>query len=263
MVGLSQNFLAITVNFSRTFVFSYPALRQPQGQAPVTVLDTAGPGYLNFWGAPVVSASATDGDLYFVKSNTGVTGDFRLNRLTGPPDAPSFTSGPLITVPSHLSQVGCIPGTLHKPRSRERAMSPPSPMFPSTPTRWPGTTTCGSPSPRRVQATDCGGHARVLWLKFHKDGTFVDGGVIEDAAGKWFMYPTIAVNRFHDVLVGFTQTSASEYASAAYAFRAGTDPAGTMRDARVYKPGEGHFNLPVFGRSWSLGRLQPHRRRSQ
>jgi hypothetical protein len=98
-----------------------------------------------------------------------------------------------------------------------------------------------------VPATDCGGHARVLWLQLHKSGTFADGGVIEDPTGKWFMYPTIAVNRFHDVLVGFTQTSASEYASAAYALRAGTDPPGTMRDAQVYKPGEGHFNLPYGG----------------
>jgi hypothetical protein len=57
------------------------------------------------------------------------------------------------------------------------------------------------------------------------------------------VFPTIAVNRFHDVLVGFTQAAASEYFSAAFAFRAGTDPPGTMRDARVYKPGEGHFNL--------------------
>jgi hypothetical protein len=244
MVGLSQNFLAVTVNFSRTFVFSYPALRQPQGPAPVTVLDTAGPGYFNFWGAPVVSASATDGDLYFVKSNSGVSGDFRLNRLTGPPDAPSFTSGPLITVPSHLSQVGCIPG--NAPQAPE-----PGTGNVVTITNVPINSDAVArddyvwfTESRRVSAGDCGGHARVLWLKFHKAGTFVDGGVIEDATGKWFMYPTIAVNRFHDVLVGFTQTSASEYASAAYAFRASTDPAGTMRDARVYKPGEGHFNLP-------------------
>ena len=244
MVGLSQNFLAVHVVGNRTYVFSYPALRQPQGQAPVTVLAAAGPGYLDSWGAPVVSASATDGDLYFVKSNLGVAGDFRLNRLTGPPDAPSFVSGPVITMPSHLSQVGCIPA--NAPQSPE-----PGTGNVVTITNVPVNSDAVArddyvwfTESRRVQAGDCGGHARVLWLKFHKAGTFADGGVIEDATGRWFMYPTIAVNRFHDVLVGFTQTSAAEYASAAYAFRAGTDPAGTMRDARVYKSGEGHFNLP-------------------
>jgi fibronectin type III domain protein len=244
MVGLSQNFLAISVVGNRTYVFSYPALRQTQGQAPVSVLDAAGPGYVDFWGAPVVNASATDGDLYFVKSNTGATGDFRLNRLTGPPDAPSFIPGPLITVPSHLAQVGCIPANAPQAPEPGTGNIVPIVNVPVNSDAVARDDYVWFTESRRVQAADCGGNARVLWLKFHKSGTFVDGGVIEDATGKWFMYPTIAVNRFHDVLVGFTQTSGSEYASAAYAFRAGTDQAGTMRDARVYKPGEGHFNLP-------------------
>ncbi len=248
MVGLSQNFLAVTVVGNRTFVFSYPALRQTQGQAPVTVLDAAGPGYLNSWGAPAVSSSPTEGGLYFVKSNLGAAGDFRLNRLTGPPDAPSFISGPLVALPSHLRQVGCVPfsgvNQAPEPGTGNTVILPPTPGHSDAVFRddylW-------FTESRRVQATDCGGHARVLWLKLHKSGTFADGGVIEDPAGKWFMYPTIAVNRYHDVLVGFTQTSSMEYASAAYAFREATDPAGTMRDARVYKPGEGHFNLPYAG----------------
>jgi hypothetical protein len=244
MVGLSRNFLAIGVVGNLTYVFSYPALRQTQGQAPVTVFHAAGPGYLDRWGAPAVSSSATEGDLFFVKLD-GATRNFRLNRLTGPPDAPSFAPGPLITVPSHLRQDGCVPyrgvNQAPEPGTGNNVTIPATPVNSDavfrddyvwfTESKW-------------VQAPDCGGHARVLWLQLHKSGTFADGGVIEDPTGKWFMYPTIAVNRFHDVLVGFTQTSASEYASAAYAFRAGTDPAGTMRDARVYKPGEGHFNLP-------------------
>jgi hypothetical protein len=247
MVGLSQNFLAIGVVGNRTYVFSYPALRQTQGQAPVTVFEAAGPGYLDRWGAPAVNWSATEADLYFVKLD-GATRNFRLNRLTGPPDAPTFTLGPLITVPSHLRQEGCVPysgvNQAPEPGTGNTIIIPPTPVNSDaifrddyvwfTESKW-------------VQAADCGGHARVLWLQLHKSGTFADGGVIEDTTGKWFMYPTIAVNRFHDVLVGFTQTSASEYASAAYALRLGTDPAGTIRDARVYKAGEGHFNLPSGG----------------
>jgi len=245
MVGLSRNFLAVTVVGNRTYVFNYSALRQPQGQAPVTVLDAAGPGYLNSWGAPVVNSSPSDGDLYFLKSNLGTAGDFRLNRITGPPDAPTFVLGLPIPVPSHLTQVGCIPA--NAPQLPEPGTGSVQPII-NTPVNSDAIARddyVWFTESRRVDATDCGGNARVLWLKFHKSGTFADGGVIEDATGKWFMYPTIAVNRFQDVLVGFTETSASEYASAAYAYRAGTDPAGTMRDARVYKPGEGHFYLPI------------------
>lgn len=243
MVGLSANFLAMNMQWGRTYVFSYPALRQTQGPVPVTVIDPPSPSFNDSFGAPVVSASATESDLYFVKWDAP-SGNYRLNRLTGPPDAPSFTPGPLVTLPSHLKQEGCVPWQGGAPQVPEAGTGNVALV-----SYWPGNADAvfrddhvWFTEARRVQATDCGGHARVLWLKLHKSGTFAEGGVIEDPSGRWFMYPTIAVNRFHDVLVGFTQAVASEYFSAAFAYRAGTDPAGTMRDARVYKAGEGHFN---------------------
>ncbi len=248
MVGLSANFLAMNMQWGRTYVFSYPALRQTQGPVPVTVLDPPSPSFLDSFGAPVVSSSATESDLYFVKWDAP-TANYRLNRLTGPPDAPSFTPGPLVMLPSHLKQEGCVPWQGGAPQVPE-----PGTGNVALVSYWPGNADAvfrddhvWFTEARRVQATDCGGHAKVLWLKLHKSGTFADGGVIEDPTGRWFMYPTIAVNRFHDVLVGFTQALASEYFSAAFAFREGTDPPGTMRDARVYKAGEGHFNLAYSG----------------
>jgi hypothetical protein len=89
----------------------------------------------------------------------------------------------------------------------------------------------------------------ILWTKLTAStGNVADGGLIDDSAatatngGKWYAYPHIAVNKFGDVIVGFSQFSSAQYASAGYAVHAAGDPAGTMRDPVVYKAGEDAYS---------------------
>ena len=73
------------------------------------------------------------------------------------------------------------------------------------------------------------------WTALNTDGNFSDGGRVEDATatitngGKHYAYPSIAVNKNNDVLLGFTEAESDDYVDAGYAFRLGGDPAGTMR----------------------------------
>jgi hypothetical protein len=247
-VGLSRNFL--TVSFTmfpregyrggdlRTLVINYPALLVTgQGlRAPATMFT----GY-NWWGVPVADQQLADADLYFIGVNSRANA--RLNRLTGPPDAPVFTTGPPVT---------------YAPRGTE--CGGPAPQAPE-----PGTgNVVGVPDyfslnavlrndhvwlvipiKRLGPSNDC--HAVVYWAKVDKSGALADGGFIEDSGDRWYIVPSIAVNRYNDVLVGFTQASPTEFLSAAYAFREGADPAGAMRDPRVFKNGEGHYNARRWG----------------
>lgn len=61
--------------------------------------------------------------------------------------------------------------------------------------------------------------------------------------GQFFAYPSISVNKNNDVLIGYTQFSALTYPSAAYSIRLSADPANTMRDPVVYRPGQANYNL--------------------
>ena len=84
--------------------------------------------------------------------------------------------------------------------------------------------------------------ASVQWWKTTTAGEILDSGLIDDATGATFYaYPSIAVNKQDDVVIGFAQFSRSTYASAAYAFRSALDPPGTTRAPRVIKAGEGPF----------------------
>jgi hypothetical protein len=61
--------------------------------------------------------------------------------------------------------------------------------------------------------------------------------------GQFFAFPHITVNQNDDVLIGYSRFSERTYASAAYSFRAGTDPINTMRDSIVFRPGQSNYNI--------------------
>src|SRR5205085_531863 len=76
-------------------------------------------------------------------------------------------------------------------------------------------------------------------------------GRIDDASGNVFYgFPSIAVNKNNDVLIGYARFSASQYAGAGYAYRASTDTLNTLRDDTTLKAGEGlYLQLDDFGRN--------------
>ena len=71
------------------------------------------------------------------------------------------------------------------------------------------------------------------WTVLNSDGTFSDGGRVEDATatringGKHYAYPSLSVNKNNDVLLGFSEFESDDYADAGYTFRTVGDPAGT------------------------------------
>ncbi len=79
----------------------------------------------------------------------------------------------------------------------------------------------------------------VQWWQFDSTGAVVQRSRVDDPTGKkFYAFPSIAVNKLNDVLVGYASFSPLQYASGAYSFRAGTDPINTMRDEYIFKGGE-------------------------
>jgi hypothetical protein len=76
-------------------------------------------------------------------------------------------------------------------------------------------------------------------------GTRTTGTCTSTAAqvGRFYAFPNISVNKDNDVLIGFSQFSPVTYASAAYALRRSSDPAGIFRDPVIYRPGQSSYNI--------------------
>ncbi len=78
-------------------------------------------------------------------------------------------------------------------------------------------------------------------------GAILQRGLIDDPTGvNFYAYPSLAVNQFNDVLIGYSRFASNQYASANFAFRAGNDPPNTMRQDTVLKPGEGPFTRTIL-----------------
>ncbi len=86
------------------------------------------------------------------------------------------------------------------------------------------------------------------WQIDPTSGVVQQRGTIDDASGSTsFAYPSIAVNKFSDVLIGYARFSATQYASANYSFRASTDPLNSLREDTVLKSGEGAYYKTFSG----------------
>jgi hypothetical protein len=69
-----------------------------------------------------------------------------------------------------------------------------------------------------VHGTSVSGRAAVEWLRINPvTNTIIQSGVISDPSLSFF-FPSIAVNEFHQVLIGFSGSSDSTFGSSYYAF---------------------------------------------
>src|ERR1044071_9380306 len=82
----------------------------------------------------------------------------------------------------------------------------------------------------------------IQWWELSTTGAIKQRGRIDDATGNTFYaFPSIAVNRDNDVLIGYSRYSPSQYVSGNYSFRAGTDPLNSLRDDTVLRAGDATY----------------------
>lgn len=79
----------------------------------------------------------------------------------------------------------------------------------------------------------------VQWWQLDPTGTVLQRGTLDDPSGTHdYGFPSIAVNRFGDALIGYARFAATEYAGAGFTYRLASDPAGTLRADTPFKAGE-------------------------
>ena len=87
--------------------------------------------------------------------------------------------------------------------------------------------------------------AAAQWFQIGFTGgkaQMVQRGRIDDATNTYsYAYPSIAVNKNDDALIGYTRYSSSEYATVAFSFRTASDPPGAMQPGTIFKLGESAY----------------------
>ncbi len=86
-----------------------------------------------------------------------------------------------------------------------------------------------------------------LW-NLSTGGSVLQRIIVEDPTNaEMFCYPTVAVNKNSDMLIGYSRLGADEFASAHYRFRGGTDALNTLRDDTLLKVGEAPYDKTFGG----------------
>ncbi len=92
----------------------------------------------------------------------------------------------------------------------------------------------------------------VFWYEVNPaTPSIVQSGVIDGGADVHHFFPSIAVNQYDEVLIGFTRSDATRYAEAAFVSRQPTDPAGWVSPVQVLKAGE-----DSYAKDFGTGRIR-------
>lgn len=267
ILGFNGNWVTVSLNLfniskdtyvsTNLYVFNKADLYNKNGTgAYVTFADRSG----EF--TPVQDFDSHPNSMYFVQAYAAdptIPGDFaaiRISRLDGPPGSEKFVGGNGGEIDITADAWGDSGPTDSAGDSVDFA-----PQF--------GTATKIDAGDSRLQ--NCAMRGGTIWCAhtiflpvatptrsavqwFQLDPAqrqIVQRGRIDDPSGtNFYAYPSIAVNRNNDVLVGYNRFSSSDYPSAEFSFRLATDPATTMQPETMFKHGEASY-VSVGARSGS------------
>jgi hypothetical protein len=181
--------------------------------------------------------------MYLLESSSGGSAKLRLDTITGAVGAEVLTTG--VAYPTGSSGWQSFSPTLNfaPQRGSARLVDTDDDRLQSCVYRngslWASHTvylpTTGTPTRTAAQwwqiATAAGSIGQVQQF-----------GRIDDSSGaNFYAYPTLAVNRNNDVMVGYTQFGPGLYPSAAYSTRLASDAANTMEAGVTLKAGEAAY----------------------
>lgn len=267
MLGFNKNWVAVGVNMftnsgnsfsnGRVLVLDYPALRG--GVFSGTYFSGITAADAGFCIHPATTYSSTENTLYAPSHQSSASALYRLHTITGTPAAPVFTIGALQTRTGGgwtqpggdiLPQtcIGTCPGNT-------RGIDSGDAFIRSNVVFRNGFIWYAQTIALPAGALTVNSRTAAQWTKLDTAGLFADGGRVEDPTatrnngGQHYAYPSIAVNKNNDVLLGFSNFESDDLADAGYTFRLGTDAAGTMRDPVIFKEGEDYYAKTFSGTS--------------
>jgi hypothetical protein len=223
----------------RMFVFDKAEAYDNDGVLAVTTLDDPDGEFGGFTIAPVTTLDPGVSTTYMVEDWGFGDGSLRLSTITGTAPTEVLTLGVAFTqLPAIWGFRGLASGADFAPQfgSVQRIQTNDSRIGNCVyrgGSIWCTHTVFPVSGPAR---------SSVQWFELNTAGGIRQFGRIDDASGgAFYAFPSLAVNKTNDVLIGYSRFGAGQYASGNYAYRTCGDPLGTMRDDTVLRAGEGPY----------------------
>lgn len=246
VLGLNQTWVTLSANlvdvppigaYDRTqlYVFRKTDLLQNFRASFVTFSDRQGEL------TPAIDVDHSAGTLYFVQAfSDSAGGRFRVSELRGPAGSESFAAG-TATIDAGLSWANSTAtdsdfapqlGSYYKVDTGDSRLQN---CVLRHATAWCAQTVF-LPAAKPTRAA-------VQWVQLDPPGgRLLQRGLVDDpAGGVFYAYPSIAVNRNDDAVIGYTRFTATDYPAAAFSFRLSADARHSLRPPAVFKSGEAPY----------------------
>lgn len=194
--------------------------------------------------APAVTYDNSIATLYVLQSwngNFGGNGFLRLYTITGPVGSPVLTpvTFPAIAAPWDFAPPGFAD---FAPQSGSAALIQVNDDRMHT-VVYRNNTIWGAQT-AFLPAGGAPNRSSVQWWQLTTAGGVSQFGRVDDgtAPHMFYAFPSLAVNKNNDMLLGYCRFAAAQFASANYSYRAGTDPLNTLQPDVVLKAGEAFYN---------------------
>jgi hypothetical protein len=251
-MGFNRDWICVQVNvydmannFSRSHMYVFNKANLYVGGAGLfTLISSAAIGGTQ---VPAITYDNTLSTLYLLQTwngNSGGNGWLRLYTVTGPVGSEVLNLGPFISTPNPWDWAGFTGWNDFAPQlgSAQRIMNNDDRMQNLVYRN-------GSLWATHTVFLPAGGAATrsaVQWWQLTPAGGIIQRARIYEPTGAFYAFPSITVNQFNDVLIGYSRFSATQYASANYSFRAAADPLNTLQADYVLKAGEAPY-YKTFG----------------
>jgi len=236
-VGFNARWVVVQFNlfetadndFVRSEIYAFDRTALYGGSASYAVVsDTFG-----FTQVPALTYDLAQNDIFLLESWFPGSGQLRLRKLSGPVAAPVLST---VALPVGPAWQGGPPSADHAPQAGSvQRIATNDDRIQNLVFRngklW-ATHTVFTSTPGPV------GRASVQWWQLSAAGGVLQNGRIDDASGaNFYAFPSIAVNKLDDALLGFSCFAGTRFASACYAFRKASDAPNTFQDVATLKEG--------------------------
>jgi subtilisin-like proprotein convertase family protein len=250
-IGFNKNWIVVTVNmfgvggtgFKRSNIYAFNKANLYAGTGSFMVFTDAN----GFTMAPAITYDNALNTLYLVEDWDGAT-QLRVSSLTGTAAAPAYsTTHTFPTAPAASAWTSSPPGgadfapqlgSAVKIQNNDSRMQ--NVVYRN------GSLWCAQTVflPSGASAT----RSAIQWWQLTTAGAITQRGRVDDSTGqKFYAFPSIAVNKNSDVLVGYSRFSGQIYAGSAYSFRGQADPVNTLRTEAGLKAGSDDYYKTFSG----------------
>jgi len=242
-IGFNKNWIVVTGNmfsntdgsFANAVVYIFDKSTLYGGTASPTV--SSRPSAEGGASCPAITLDDSEETEHLVSSWNSTSGNIRLYTITGTPSSPVYTA--TLLFPTSATNWSFMPsgGADFAPQATVTNLISNGDNRVQNAVFRNGSLWC-----TQTVFLPSGGtptRSAVQWWEIEPiAGTVLQNEKIQDVSGvNFFAYPTLAVNAYNDLLIGYSSFSNTQFASCNYSIRLNTDPLNTTQASVQFKAG--------------------------